>query len=224
MCYLLVCFYVLLEYKEKRETTKNKTSDWHYQTLRLPDSLRSERRQNFCHQPGKANTAYSDHHFYYLNIKYVLKRSSMTKTVSRLSLGRRYSKQRSRSSGNLSIRRYSTDVASYSETVGRRLSQGASNSPPDFNTRKQLIRRSSGNPSPADSSRMSIFSASELIGAKLSNNNLYVENDLPRSPNLLSPGVFFRYNSFIKLYKWSNSYNWLYLKYFMVLKKLLYLV
>lgn len=40
---------------------------------------------------------------------------------------------------------------------------------------------------------MSIFSASELIGAKLSNNNLYVENDLPRSPNLLSPGVFFRY-------------------------------
>ncbi|KAL4149546.1 hypothetical protein QTP88_003474 [Uroleucon formosanum] len=111
---------------------------------------------------------------------------------ARLSLGRRYSKQRSRSSGNLSIRRYSTDVASYSETVGRRLSQGASNSPPDFNTRKQLIRRSSGNPSPADSSRMSIFSASELIGAKLSNNNLYVENDLPRSPNLLSPGVFFR--------------------------------
>lgn len=117
----------------------------------------------------------------------------MTETVFRLSLGRRYSKQRSRSSGNLSIRRYSTDVASYSETVGRRLSQGASNSPPDFNTRKQLIRRSSGNPSPADSSRMSIFSASELIGAKLSNNNLYVENDLPRSPNLLSPGVFFRY-------------------------------
>ncbi|XP_015380519.1 PREDICTED: glutamate receptor ionotropic, NMDA 3B-like [Diuraphis noxia] len=111
---------------------------------------------------------------------------------ARLSLGRHYSKQRSRSSGNLSIRRYSTDVASYSETVGRRLSQGASNSPPDFNTRKQLIRRSSGNPSPADSSRMSIFSASELIGAKLSNNNLYVENDLPRSPNLLSPGVFFR--------------------------------
>jgi len=84
-------------------------------------------------------------------------------------------------------------VASYSESVGRRLSQGASNSPPDFNTRKQLIRRSSGNPSPADSSRMSIFSASELIGAKLSNNNLYVENDLPRSPNLLSPGVFFRW-------------------------------
>ncbi|VVC31376.1 Hypothetical protein CINCED_3A009974 [Cinara cedri] len=112
---------------------------------------------------------------------------------SRLSMGRRYSKQRSRSSGNLSVRRYSQDVASYSETVGRRLSQGASNSPPDFNTRKQLIRRSSGNPSPADSSRMSIFSASELIGAKLSNNNLYVENDLPRSPNLLSPGVFFRY-------------------------------
>lgn len=143
----------------------------------------------------------------------------MTKMVSRLSLGRRYSKQRSRSSGNLSIRRYSTDVASYSETVGRRLSQGASNSPPDFNTRKQLIRRSSGNPSPADSSRMSIFSASELIGAKLSNNNLYVENDLPRSPNLLSPGVFFRYNSFIKLYKRSNPYNWLYLNYFLVLKK-----
>ncbi|XP_050436256.1 glutamate receptor ionotropic, NMDA 3A-like isoform X2 [Adelges cooleyi] len=111
---------------------------------------------------------------------------------ARLNLGRRYSKQRSRSSGNLSIRRYSTDVVSYSENVGRRLSQGASNSPPDFNTRKQLIRRSSGNPSPADSSRMSIFSASELIGAKLSNNNLYVENDLPRSPNLLSPGVFFR--------------------------------
>jgi len=143
----------------------------------------------------------------------------MTKSISRLSLGKRYSKQRSRSSGNLSIRRYSTDVASYSETVGRRLSQGASNSPPDFNTRKQLIRRSSGNPSPADSSRMSIFSASELIGAKLSNNNLYVENDLPRSPNLLSPGVFFRYNLFIKLYKRSNPYNWLYLKYFMVLKK-----
>ncbi|XP_050537258.1 glutamate receptor ionotropic, NMDA 3A-like isoform X2 [Daktulosphaira vitifoliae] len=111
---------------------------------------------------------------------------------SRLNLGRRYSKQRSRSSGNLTIRRYSTDVVSYSENIGRRLSQGASNSPPDFNTRRQLIRRSSGNPSPADSSRMSIFSASELIGAKLSNNNLYVENDLPRSPNLLSPGVFFR--------------------------------
>nr|XP_018917923.1 PREDICTED: uncharacterized protein LOC109044571 isoform X2 [Bemisia tabaci] len=119
---------------------------------------------------------------------------------SRLDMARRLSKDffRSKSSGNLTVRRLSSDMGvagvggggaaggggklleCQMSAVGRRLSHGyEENSPPDLNSRRssQRIGESSANVSPQGSTTLPEAPPPEP--------------EAPRSPNLLSPGFYF---------------------------------